>query len=374
MKKKIVLLLAALVCFVGLLQSAHAQGSGCPAEPTPVGTPQYQVVETAILIAPAVPEANSLQARGSYYQNRVVFNYKPGWRVVLSSTADGTGFLCTDDYVEIRASSGRVWSHDYRSPALDAVLPMAPVDLTFLFEPGEQEVAITLIDMMSPKYGSSGYFIAAVIDPATPTPTATASATSTPKPTITPTPTATSTPSSTTTPKPTLIPAPSATVSPSATASPVPNKPAGNSLLRRVAPLAVVALLAKIILGLVVFGMVGAKQLVPPGEEDVYLGDQWQETVSLDQFGKDTVSFGKDGDVVLTGEDMPTVAARIFALSTNHDVVAMLEILDPEDPEKVLEVHELKHGDSHLIAGRYRLVYKLYQPEGSFLEEEDFDA
>ena len=146
---------------------------------TPVGAPQYQVVETAILIAPAVPEANSLQARGSYSQNRVVFNYKPGWRVVLSSTADGTGFLCTDDYVEVQASSGRVWSHDFRSPARDRVLPMAPVDITFLFqEPGEQELEVNLIDLMGPKSGSSPFFLVVVVDPATPTPTATATATS----------------------------------------------------------------------------------------------------------------------------------------------------------------------------------------------------
>jgi hypothetical protein len=134
------------------------------------------------------------------------------------------------------------------------------------------------------------------------------------------------------------------------------------------------ALLAKILLGLAVLKFARAKQPGPPGDIDVYRGDQWQETDSLSQSGKSIVTIGKSGDVALVGEGVPDVAARIFSLATPDGEVAMLEILDPEDPEKVVEVHELRHGDSHRIAGGYRLVYKQYQSEASFFTEEEYSV
>jgi hypothetical protein len=93
----------------------------------------------------------------------------------------------------------------------------------------------------------------------------------------------------------------------------------------------------------------------------------------LSSIGKAIVVLGgKGADMVLPGASVPAVVARIVAQATvDGRTQAVWELLDPADPEVVLERQTLEHGDELLVFKNIRLEYSRYEAEtGTFLEGE----
>lgn len=124
-----------LIVLIGLLWSApgvQAQGGGCPVQSTPEIAVQYQVIDS-IALAPAIPETTSARTPDPFYEDSLKLVYQPGRHVILASTPDGNGALCSDDLVKIQVSTGLVFEHDFRSADRTMIVPLEPLDVTGLF-------------------------------------------------------------------------------------------------------------------------------------------------------------------------------------------------------------------------------------------------
>jgi hypothetical protein len=125
---------------------------------------------------------------------------------------------------------------------------------------------------------------------------------------------------------------------------------------------------------LCLMGLVGwtrrqPRSWLPPCENVVYKNGVYQFTVDVAKLKKNIVRLGSGQvEIVLDGDHIPQVAAQIVGQPGEHGQrQAVWEVLDPEDPSEVLERYILEHDDAHFI-GEYKIVFKQYQTEASFVE------
>jgi hypothetical protein len=349
------LLLAALALL--LVKTASAQGNGCPAYPPRSSAVRTNIV-ASVLLAPAVPysEAAGGQARGTFYQAAIDVDVGAGWQALLASTSDGSGDLCVDDYFEIRAQpSGLLANHDFRDQAISRSEPIAPINLTYLLQPGPNRLEVTLIDLTGPAYSSSPLYLVFLDVPPTPTATPTA------RPTDTPTPAPTATATATVTPRPTMTP----TAIPPAAPPPADGITAWLSFPFTPSPWLLLPLaLAK---GLLLLASILVwrrwRRPRPNGELELYEGERYVQTVDLGQLGRAAVTIGRQGDVALAGVTGPEIAARIHARrSRDGSVETILDLLDEREAGGVAESRRLHDGEE-LRFPPYRLIYRDYVSE-----------
>jgi hypothetical protein len=121
--------------------------------------------ETAILLAPAIPEAGAAaQARRVFFTTTETIDL-PSDSVVVSSSPDGSGVLCTDDEARLTILRERqpvaVWSHRFFSADRREILCLSPQRLRLPTGPGQYQVQIELEDRYPPTYSSRPYYLVA---------------------------------------------------------------------------------------------------------------------------------------------------------------------------------------------------------------------
>jgi hypothetical protein len=125
-------------------------------QPALYGSYAYYVVgmnaPTALLLQPGIPETSDSGKTLPfvYAQRRVYCGYSKGERLVLSSTADGTGDILVDDelLIEVVDRNNNKLSQTVKSDDTED----APVDVTALFGEGINMVTITLTDTIPSAY------------------------------------------------------------------------------------------------------------------------------------------------------------------------------------------------------------------------------
>ena len=79
--------------------------------------------------------------------------------VVIANHADGTGNITVNDAMEIKVthqdSSTATFYHDFSNGCSGHITPSPPIDVTSLFEPGNNQIQVTLSDLCAPGYGPS---------------------------------------------------------------------------------------------------------------------------------------------------------------------------------------------------------------------------
>lgn len=327
-----------------------AQG-GCPANVAAVNPIQHQVV-AVIPLAAAMPENVAPQIRGDFSQNRVKVPFQPGWLALLSSTEDGTGGICVDDLLGLQAfPSGQVYRHDFRFNG-QIVPTMASENVTFLFQPGENELTLTLTDLTAPAASSSALYLVLVVDPNPPTPTlprVSSAATPVPLPTETPVPTPAPTVTASPTPEPTETVA--VVVSDNATATPVDNLEYWLffGLLVAVAGIGIV-----LVGGLLVWWWDQQRDR-PTGEVELKVNGRppagVPTPVMLAEYKKPfqqpvvRIGAAADCDIRVPGTNVPPLLCQFRAQRDQFDQVeTVIDLFDPQSQE-VLETRVLRSGD-----------------------------
>jgi hypothetical protein len=385
MKKRAALLLTAIVCSLGLLQSAHAQGSGCPAEPSPawVGTLGAQV-----LLSPGIPEGVPRnEARGVFEERRVKVTVDPATqRVILSSTQFTD--LCVDDVLELTVwPAGVTWRYDFRTADGQGIKLTSAIDISAMFGAGEQTVTIKLIDLVRPQASASPIWLSIIPrDQGLPDtvqielwkgrqPTLTQA----PTPTLTPWPTGT----------PTRSPAASPTTAPEAiiTHPPLPTAPAAMPEVTVAPPADKLALKglpvpwSALPLALMVLSGLGVwlwkrtqSRVFPQGDVLITLdGKPLPEVnmpIDLASFKKLVISVGggPECDIRVYGEGVPSILLQFRAERNEFRLVETL--MDRFDPlsQEVVETVQLRNGDE-LFVQPITLAYTNYaEQEPIYLE------
>lgn len=153
------------------------------AEPVPAA----QAAQPAVLLAPAIAEAEPAStARGVFFtaETQAVI---AGGSVLLAGSSDGAAVLCTDDEAQIvfRAADGaeQVWKHRFASDDRQTIECLPPQALALSAGPGAYNVTVRLIDRQPPRLSSQAYYlvpVAAVAPVAVPAPAVPAPAASAP--------------------------------------------------------------------------------------------------------------------------------------------------------------------------------------------------
>jgi hypothetical protein len=162
MKKKAISTLT-LSAFL-LLGAGNAFAETGNAEDSTKNPIAQQVRSGYSLIGEAVnptPEINN--TIGDFYQKSSSFLYRGG-KVILSSNAEGTGFLAMDDRVTInvthRDGTVTTYSFTYGYPDyIGYVTETAPVDITHLFERGINEVEVIYTNTMQGGAGGTSHYL-----------------------------------------------------------------------------------------------------------------------------------------------------------------------------------------------------------------------
>lgn len=118
---------------------------------------------TSKRLADAIAEASrSRRAAGAFHRQTVEIEVQGG-PVRLASTPDGRGALRTDDLAELEVlrpdGTLRRWRHDFRDRANGVIRPIAPVDVSELFDTGAHVVTLTLVDVLPPLHSTSAYYL-----------------------------------------------------------------------------------------------------------------------------------------------------------------------------------------------------------------------
>lgn len=382
MKTKLAVLMGLMLTLIFSAPSWVIAQSGCPDVSLPAVT-QYEVLESQV-VAPVMPENAGPQAtaHGIFYQNQISVAYK-GQRVILSGSATGAQ-VCIDDEL-LLIVDGREFRYRFQSRDGSRIVPAEPIDVSHLFTSSSSTVSVMLIDSVPQFYSASSVYLLQVAGTPPPAPTAVPPAPiSFPQGSVDsgvpeveavePTPTAVLV---IPTPIAVLVTAELVTDTPVvAEVATVPDPPL---LVSSEPPTAEVSgsggwlpWWAMAAVGLVV-GVGGwwvaqlLRTLLPPGELVVYEQGVYQQTVELARFKKNRLLMGS-GKVDIGLEGVPAVAARVTGHRDEHGQrYAVLEMLDPENPQDVVEQFFLRHDDGHQI-GDYKLVYRHYQAEKSFYE------
>lgn len=116
-----------------------------------------------VVIVPQLPEAASRDHTDPvFFSNSVVITATAS-SVLLASSADGQGLLCTDDQatLQIQASTGETvtWSHSYASPNRQRIVCQEPQIIGLPHSAGSYTFTMTLEDIYAPKYGSASYIL-----------------------------------------------------------------------------------------------------------------------------------------------------------------------------------------------------------------------
>ena len=343
---------------------------------------------TAIQILDAEVVQPSRTEPPTVFQTRTEeFDFGQNSAVVLASTPDGVGWLSTDDYVQVRSGWGRTWEWDFRNDSRTKIVPIPPQDITYLFEPGENTVEVTLTDLTLPEFSSSAYYLVIYTCPVTPTPTVTASPTATPTgtatATVTPSPTETATPTATAMPTATetVTPVPTATSTATATLTPTPTATATRQVVTIVTPPAPQApdprkpLWPMVLVAFLVVGAPAAWFMLKPrtrlvGEIEVRRKGRFVQSVRLARSGKSRLTIGARGDILLISDALPDVVAQIYAERSGDAADLYLELLDPVDCT-VTDSMLLYHGMEVALPDGYSLKY-LNPMEDLYTEGESY--
>jgi len=136
-----------------------------------------------LALAPAISEgAPATTARGVFHRQLGQLNV-PAATVLISSSPDGLGALCTDDEATLifrqPTAPPQVWTHLFADRSRGVIACIPPQRLTLNGGPGAYEVELMLTDRFSFTYSSRAYFVIADLAPppaATPAPEVTLTA------------------------------------------------------------------------------------------------------------------------------------------------------------------------------------------------------
>ena len=123
--------------------------------------------KTAVKLAPPSPVISNNDGNDTlpltFYQNQVSYEFAQGDKVILSSTADGTGTVFTDDQIILtvknNAGQQQVYQRDYSNGGQGWISTDQPQDITHLFTAGGNRVEIKLVDLHYGGKNSSGYYL-----------------------------------------------------------------------------------------------------------------------------------------------------------------------------------------------------------------------
>lgn len=363
--KKIQLTFYLLTILMGLLWLApdiQAQGAGgCPSKPTPNSAVQYQVIDV-IALAPAFPETMSGKMPGAFFEGNINLIYQPHQRVILSSTPDGDGALCSDDLVKIQSATWLMFEHDFRSADRSRIVPLEPLDVTGLFnEEGDYSLQISLIDLTPQQFSSSPYYLVVVeSDPGISFPPPAAILTPTPSrttPTFTPTPrpTTTSTPTPTPTHTPTLTPTSTLSITVAMSDPPTAKEGIGLPTVPPRIYIALSLLAVATILAVIIVHLPRLTNLL-----EITKDGQPYKTVDLSTHGRQT-TIGAKGRIKLEDDednpDIPSIAARLIAERGPDGNVQVIWQSVEDEADVEAASYRLQHGDREII-GPYQVVYQ----------------
>ena len=133
-------------------------------QPQPEPKPEPK---TAVKLAPPSPVISNNDGNDTlpltFYQNQVSYEFAQGDKVILSSTADGTGTVFTDDQIILtvknNAGQQQVYQRDYSNGGQGWISTDQPQDITHLFTAGGNRVEIKLVDLHYGGKNSSGYYL-----------------------------------------------------------------------------------------------------------------------------------------------------------------------------------------------------------------------
>ncbi|HWQ13971.1 MAG TPA: hypothetical protein VNL77_14320 [Roseiflexaceae bacterium] len=140
----------------------------------------------ALLLAPALPEApRAPQARGVFFVRSAVVSVA-GPTLVLASTPDGLGELCTDDEARVIVRRGGQetvrWAHRFSSPDRRSIACLPPQTIDLPGAPGRFEIRIELEDRYPPTFSTRPYYVIGAQLTPQPTAISTAAPAGTPPP------------------------------------------------------------------------------------------------------------------------------------------------------------------------------------------------
>lgn len=130
-----------------------------------LSAPTASAVPTATLLVPAIGEAERAGvARGVFYSRTHELTVGAG-ELLLSSSPDGAGELCTDDQATLTFrrpdAPPQQWSRLFADPASGSVICAPPQRLRLAAGPGRYQVEVTLSDRFPFTYSSRPYFLIA---------------------------------------------------------------------------------------------------------------------------------------------------------------------------------------------------------------------
>lgn len=335
-----------------------------------------QRIVQSILVVQEVREQPSIApGNHDFRQERTTFRLTDQQRVIIASTADGNGAISSDDLVKISAYPlGKVWEHRFADSSWTKIVPIPPQDITGLFRVDENELEISVRDLMGPVLSTRPYFLVIVESCLPPTATPVPTATFTPSPSSTPTPSFTpvntSTSTSTATSVPSHTPTSSATSSPTATQtetvlpSPTQTNVPISTLMPKtedVQPAASVPFNLVVLLGggTLLGALVVMKRRKPGllGELTVYYDSKFVETYVLNEL-KGELLLNRQGVRIDLGQTTEDVAIRIFPRRTSQNVENVMEQIAAG------EIHNtfvLQHDDDFRIGDMLLHYENLYQ-------------
>lgn len=365
MKKKIVLLLAALVCFARLLPSAHAQGGGCPPI-LPAIADQPAAIVQSVLLVPANAERASITIPNVFRQGSADINWQPGTQVFISSSGEALAGVCVDDVLKARfLTTNEVVEVDFRSADRERILYLDPISLPGdMFVSGSNTIEISLVDVAPGFFSNSNLYVLAVTfdqipELASPAPVHIPAPPPVPTYTPVPSPTPVTPPGSTPPPSPSPTPT---TVAQEATTD-VPNRPVSPWVY--LGPIGLLPLLAFLVVR-------SRNSLRLEGSVGIYRAGKLLRETALSLFGA-MATLGSKGDIPLAGDDIPPLAARLRAQRTDRaGVETVFETLDPETGQ-VLDSRPWRDGDEEVI-GEYRIKYTNYNQEDQTYDEGVYNA
>jgi hypothetical protein len=97
-------------------------------------------------VTAGIPSIQTINPGAAYFKSEFHLIYGHGRHVWLSGASDGTGQTSVDDRIHvavIHADGTRVtYAHDYSNGCSTAIEPMDPVDLGWMFDPGNNRVVV----------------------------------------------------------------------------------------------------------------------------------------------------------------------------------------------------------------------------------------